>query len=209
MVVLTKKVLSKSEINNYVKDIQNVEESHKKSQHSIVENAGHTSFMNSIRSHPKVKAEFAKLWGCKPEELISSYDTYGYMRKGDAKTELWPHRDEPLSRRKRCYQGFVQLTDNINEGLVIWPNSDKNKIDPQEVDHKDGVLVKVKAGTLVIWDSKTVHCNINNGERDRIVMYVCMVPKYMLSKKAIKTLELCEKMKITTNHTPFFPIPHP
>ena len=40
-------------------------------------------------------------------------------------------------------------------------------------------------------------------------MYVCMVPKYMLSKKAIKTLELCEEMKITTNHTPFFPIPHP
>jgi hypothetical protein len=204
--MIIEKVLNKKEINNYINQIRNAENV-KKSKHSIVENAGHTSFMKSIRAHPKVKEAFAKLWNCKPEDLISSYDTYGIMQKGDPKQGLWPHRDEPLSRRKRCWQGFVQLTDNVNEGLVIWPDS--NEKDPKCVDHKDGVLVKVDAGTLVMWDSKTIHCNLNNGERERIAMYVCMVPKYMLSKKAIQILELCEKKQITTNHTPFFPVPHP
>ena len=206
MIMIIENVLNKTEIKNYIKQIRNFEH-FKKSKHGIVENAGHAPFMKDIRSNTKVKETFAKLWNCKPEDLISSYDTYGIMKKGDAKTELWPHRDEPLSRRKRCYQGFVQITDNINEGLVVWPDS-YNK-DPKYIDYKDSVIVKANAGSLVIWDSKTIHCNINKGERERIVMYVCMVPNYMLSKKAINILKLCEKNQVTTNHSPFFPIPHP
>lgn len=195
--IITKQVLNEREIEYYLREIKKHFSSANKSKYSIIKQGGHTTFMNKIREHPKVRQEFAKIWN--DNNLVTSYDSYGVMLKGDDPVPLWPHRDEPLSKRKRCYQGFVQLTSNENEGLVVWPNG-------LEDNYK---LIKVKAGTLVIWDSKLIHCNLNNGERDRIVMYVCMVPKDMVSKKALRKLERYKEQKITTGHSPFFPQAHP
>ena len=155
---------------------------------------------------------FAKIWNTSPDNLISSYDTYGVMLKGDTPTKLWPHRDESVTARKRTYQGLVQLTTNKDEGLVIWPDSHKPPyISPKDVERDMIVakLVTAPAGSLIVWDSRLVHCNLNNGLRDRFVLYVCMVPKTLVSKRALNKLKYYNANKLTTNHNPFFPVSHP
>lgn len=208
--VIINQVLSPTEIAEYLYEIKKTAYINK-SQHSMIKNGGHAPFMVKIRNNTKVKQVFADLWKCKPSDLVASFDTYGIMLKGDDPVPLWPHRDEHINMKKRCYQGFVQLTNNKNEGLVVWPESNKKPyISPDDVntDINAYKLVTARAGSLVLWDSKLVHCNLNNGERDRIVMYVCMVPKQKVSKSALAKLEKYNNNKITTNHTPFFPSPH-
>jgi hypothetical protein len=112
----------------------------------------------------------------------------------------------PFKKPDRCsIQGFVALTDNnpSTGGLVLVPYSHKNFINlqfvnveeqvwgdfitipPELTEHINPCLIQCKAGDLVLWDSRTFHCNtpaLIDQQDDtttnllRLVAYICMSP---------------------------------
>lgn len=147
----------------------------------------HSQFLWQTRLLSGVKKAFALIWNT--DDLIVSYDTGNVFRPWQYKREWathggWWHTDQnalKLDRQgKRCVQGLVTYFD-VNEntgGLCVIPgshhlheevsersaNGDKSmdyiaiKKDDTVLDNK-GMLIFAKAGDLILWDSRTVHCN--------------------------------------------------
>ena len=149
----------------------------------------------------------------------------------------------PFNKPNRCsIQGLVSLTDN-NEttgGLVVVLKSHNHFLDLRSTsnagrlygdyisvpvynplfDRLTPCLIKCKAGDLVIWDSRCVHCNTpalveddtsNQSELLRLVAYVCMSPISMFQPDpfAFETLEEFRQLRedyvrdgITCSHWP-------
>lgn len=148
----------------------------------------HSPFAWNIRCLPKVKEAFAAVWQTN-ELLVSFDATNvfrpwtlsrDYLTKGG-----WWHVDQnalkgPERQGKVCVQGLVTLYDATPHtgGLCVIPRSHLQHdafcqrapnasvlgdFVPIEVTDSvfetDGVLVGAKAGDLVLWDSRTIHCN--------------------------------------------------
>jgi hypothetical protein len=140
----------------------------------------------------------------------------------------------------------VALTDSneLTGGLVVLPDSHKHfdELRPLVRAEKDRVnfvrarqkhslikqlkprLVKCKAGDLVVWDSRCIHCNtpalddndeikeMTNSKQDkppqllRIVAYVCMSPTVMVASDKLeefrKIREECVRGRVTCTHWP-------
>ena len=107
-------------------------------------------------------------------------------------------------KNKCCIQGLVSLTDNEQRTLMVYEGShllhedyfyEGNRIYHNQINVKsDWQLIdedylttikdkskslKVSAGSLVLWDSRTLHQNQYGkaGSEERIVQYVCYLPK--------------------------------
>eukprot|EP00971_Amphidinium_carterae_P256231 5087384-Amphidinium_carterae.1 len=71
-------------------------------------------------------------------------------------------------------------------------------------------LVTCKAGDLVLWDSRTVHCNtpalstpITPGNRLlRACAYVCMTPKAWADERTLEDRRKGYEIRVTTSHWP-------
>ena len=148
----------------------------------------------------------------------------------------WFHTDQRFTvNEKHCIQGLVNLYD-VNEGDastkilknshkfhndfyeeyktdIKYPNKDWFKLDPEHVKYFEDkgcekILVKAKAGDLVLWDSRTFHCGsepIKTREKMnyRGVVYVCMTNRNRATKKHLeKRLKIFEAKRLTT-HSPF------
>lgn len=196
-----------------------------------------------IRQHPNVHKAFSEIWGTK--DLIVSYDAVGIQLPPE-QTKLysnefgdWRHIDQGNKKRGfMCIQGFINLedTDEQDGCLVVRPKShtkhdefmnkygndfkddfcllNKEHLDFYQ-DYKP-IRVKCKKGSLVLWDSRTVHANATaqlgrSTARHRVVVYVCMTPKSFCSKHASALVprksDLDKKLKYfnagrTTNHWP-------
>jgi ectoine hydroxylase-related dioxygenase (phytanoyl-CoA dioxygenase family) len=185
---------------------QKMKEAHNKtSPHGIFKfhKAGHTQHAWYIRTRPRVQEVFKTLWDT--DELVVSYDGACWISKSVKKKDsIWTHTDQaPCKEGLRCYQGFVALTSNKKRTLVVYEGShklhqqyakDRNLTSTkdwlliehdylQEIQHLKRVL-EVKAGSLVLWDSRTFHQNQYGTEpEDRIVQYVSFLPKSGRSKK--------------------------
>lgn len=148
---------------------------------------GQCPAMWQLRLLPKVKAAFAAIWGT--DDLIVSYDggnvflPYEYNREWRT-CGGWYHVDQNYLRPRRqgrvCVQGLVTLYD-ANEktgGLVVVPKSHKLhkefcERNPLAKSMGDFVpipvgdqvlaggasLVCAEAGDMIVWDSRTIHCN--------------------------------------------------
>ena len=170
---------------------------------------GHQRHAWYIRTNPKVKKVFSDIWkhyGSKnPEELITSFDGSCYIPSDwNKRDNYWTHTDQgsPSGGEEdhfKCIQGFVSLTHNQERTFRCYRGSHKlhsnyfkekgiksktnwHVIDENFTDkiQEDKIALKVKAGSLVLWDSRTFHQNqygkLGNGE-ERIVQYVCMFPR--------------------------------
>jgi ectoine hydroxylase-related dioxygenase (phytanoyl-CoA dioxygenase family) len=169
--------------------------------------AGHQRHAWYIRTRPKVQQYFTDLWKhyCSDDadELITSYDGSCYIESDCSKKDnYWTHTDQgsPSGGEEdelKCFQGFVALTSNSERTLVVYEGSHRvhadyfkikgkvstnwNIIDPEFiktiVDKKR--VLSVKAGSLVLWDSRTFHQNQYGKPKSeqRIVQYVCMLPR--------------------------------
>jgi ectoine hydroxylase-related dioxygenase (phytanoyl-CoA dioxygenase family) len=150
-----------------------------------------------IRTRNKVQKVFQHIW--KTDKLVTSFDGCCYIPSSVTKRDnCWTHTDQaPNKKGKICIQGFVALTTNEDRTLVVYEGShllhesymkeygetgSKNwlKIDPaylERIADKKKVL-HVKAGSLVLWDSRTFHQNQygEHGE-ERLVQYVCFLPR--------------------------------
>jgi hypothetical protein len=183
--------------------------------------AGHQKHAWYIRTRPKVQEVFNELWNT--DDLVVSFDGSCWISKEVKKRDnLWTHTDQaPNKKGLTCYQGFVALTDNVNRSLVVYEgshllhekyaeekklNSSKNWLLIEEeylsriADTKR--VLKIKAGSLVLWDSRTFHQNQYGGDckEERIVQYVSFLPRSGLSKKMYEKRKKYFLTRRTTSH---------
>ena len=203
--------------------------------HDIIESGGifkyhqvgQQRFNWLVRTNPKVQNIFKYLWDT--DELVVSFDGCCYYppEYNDDPT-YWTHTDQSSQKKGRhCIQGFVSLTSNVERTLVVYKGSHKlheqyfkdyniddasdwNILDENYVkrleDRKQ--VLKVDAGSLVLWDSRTFHQNTCGDPRcneERLIQYVCYLPKndfkndeqqQALRRKYFKNLR-------TTSHWPY------
>jgi len=166
---------------------------------------GHQRFAWEIRTNEKIQQPFKDIWST--DELVVSFDGCCYMDKNIKKENVtWTHTDQAPEKKKRCcIQGLVSLTDNEQRTFMVYEGShllhedyfyEGNRIyldqinvksDWQMIDEdylktiKDKCKVlKIPAGSLVLWDSRTFHqSQYGNPLRPekRLVQYVCYLPK--------------------------------
>lgn len=208
--------------------------------------------MWTVRTLPSVRAAFAALWNT--QDLLVSFDGGGAFRPTHTRPDLrtmggWWHCDQncrnPGRQGRVCVQGLVTLTvaNEWTGGLCVVPGSHKHhdaycRRHPLAKHQGDflpvpagdpileagGVLVCAEAGDLVLWDSRTIHCNTPGlrpaadapagkvpaaDELLRLVGYVCMTPAKwcpvdVLAKRAEAAQEFC-----STTHWPHAFVPRP
>ena len=187
---------------------------------------GHQEFAWFIRTRPQIINIFKKIWNT--DNLVVSFDGACYIPSDcKKKDKIWTHTDQASNDSKlKCFQSFVSLTNNENRSLVVYEKShlihekyfkerqisnskNWNLIDHdflKEIEYSKKIL-KVNAGDLVIWDSRTFHQNQygDSNNEERIVQYICYLPKnvkennYNIQKKREKYfLE-----RRTTSHWPY------
>ena len=146
---------------------------------------GQSVCMWQARCLPRVCDAFATIWGT--HDLLSSFDGANVFRpwadRPERRTEGgWYHVDQgPGKSGCHCVQGFLTLTDATYQtgGLVVVPGSHRGHDElcvrlahlnqpgrdfvPVPLDDvslsQGALLVCARAGDLVIWDSRTIHCN--------------------------------------------------
>ena len=142
---------------------------------------------------------FKQLW--KTDELVTGFDgCCHYQADYIGEPNFWTHTDQS-SRKKgvHCYQSFLSLTNNSERTFVVYKGShllhEKYFKDRDiDIEHDWYVLdedyieeikdtqdiLDVKAGDLVIWDSRTFHqntCGTPSCEEERLIQYLCFLPK--------------------------------
>jgi len=203
---------------------------------------GHCSFCWFIRTLPRVKQVFASIWGT--SKLIVSFDGGNifrpHQRPGCHRQRTmsgWWHVDQGRHKRGRHgVQGLVSLFDATayTGGLCVVPKSHRLHEDlmsytttsPDGQDFvvvpapqinpavRSGVLVTCKAGDLVLWDSRTIHCNTpsvdeplaekgyDEAELLRAVAYVCMTPCRFASRATLRQRRKAAVVGMGTSHWP-------
>jgi ectoine hydroxylase-related dioxygenase (phytanoyl-CoA dioxygenase family) len=146
----------------------------------------------------------------------------------------WYHFDQAFTKREKCcIQGFVNLEESGHDdgALMVYERSHllfnkfaskfglkvRNKnfymIKPEQelwLREQKGIReVKVLApkGSLVLWDSRTAHCNVGpcNGRKDplfRYVAYISMVPIDHATEADLKNKRDAFLKRETTSHWP-------
>lgn len=135
----------------------------------------------------------------------------------------WWHVDQsPLAHPDLdCIQGLIDLydADETTGGFCVIPGSMHKFSELSNVRHsRDFVAIPVKhdilkvqgqllchrAGDLVLWDSRTAHCNHPALERPatdpndllRLTVYVCMTPYAKASARTIQRRKLAYKYMV-------------
>jgi hypothetical protein len=152
--------------------------------------------------------------------------------RGWYKNKLWLHVDQSFTDNSfKCIQSWVTAYD-IDEGdatlaflekshlfhedfgreFDIKDKSNWYKLNDDEKQfyiNNDCILKKIKCpkGSLVLWDSRTIHCGIEP-LRNRIkpnfraIIYLCYLPRSLSTQKQIeKKIKAFEKLR-TTSHWP-------
>jgi len=205
---------------------------------------GHSRFCWFVRTLPAVRASFASIWGT--EKLVSSFDGGNVFRPyhiggadGPSHRTLggWWHVDQGRTKRGlHAVQGLVSLYDATARtgGLCVVPGSHRTHADLMSyaaMNDNDYVavpeptlnpvlqgarLVTCKAGDLLLWDSRTIHCNTPApdplsaterlpGEADallRAVCYVCMTPRRWASRATLRARRAAFAAGIGSTHWP-------
>ena len=205
---------------------------------------GHSRFLWFLRTRPVVKRAFEKIW-C-TDALIASFDGGNVFRPyhcgtdGRSKRTIggWWHVDQGREKLGRhAVHGFVSLYDATatTGGLCVVPSSHRCHKDllsyaaMNENDYvvvpepglnplvRGGKLVACKAGDLVLWDSRTVHCNTpalepppttgdeggsSPAELLRAVGYVCMTPKRWASRGTLRMRRRAFAAGVGSTHWP-------
>ena len=187
---------------------------------------GIKNLLGILDLNEKVQRVFKHLWDT--EDLVVSFDGCCWMDKDINKIDkIWTHSDQgPKIKGVSCYQSFVSMTDNEEKTLIVYEGSHKllhnyykekeitntgnwNLIDKDYLKSINSLKrkLKVNAGDLVLWESRTFHQNTygkKNTEK-RLVQYVSFLPKNNeLNSKAMqkKRLKYFETLR-TTSHWPY------
>jgi len=199
---------------------------------------GQSEFLWNVRSSRQVKKVYARIWD--NQQLLVSFDGCGIFRdwryNPTWKTSGgWNHVDQnPKVKPDRCcIQGFVSLTDQSEKtgGLIVYPRTHLRFTELSDVVTRSidfvkvpdthpimdqgktlGKLVHCRAGDLVLWDSRTVHCNspataVEERNKDepvdllRIVAYVSMSPTVFVHDQTLDEFREKRKQLVENNCT--------
>lgn len=192
--------------------------------------AGQMQAIWDIRLSSGVQSVFEEMYG--DNDLLSSTDGFCWMSplyKGNDRS--WLHVDQSHHKLgRRCIQGYVNITsshDASSGSLYVVPGShnkhtamanrqrcqangkDWFKFNDEERLLLGGEAVRVHGGvgSLVLWDSRTAHCNIAperstpmEQRKERCVVYVCMQPRAWCSKANLaKKARAFDNFRMTTH----------
>jgi len=203
---------------------------------------GQSPFMWKLRLMPRVKSAFESVW--KTKDLIVSFDggnvfrPWAYNSKWKTKGG-WYHVDQnshrPGRKGKVCVQGLITLLPANGEtgGLTVIPGSHKHHTEMCErseiaknigdfvpVDNDDSlldngaVLLCAEPGDLILWDSRTIHCNspalgetaeVDKKDNSRLLRacgYVCMTPSSFATKEVLAQRKEGYIHNYSTSHWP-------
>lgn len=155
--------------------------------------------------------------------------------KGWYQDNDWFHVDAAYSRSEfECVQGLItgydvneddatlsvlegshNLHQKFAEEFKVESNQDWFKLSKEELDfyYENDCRrhnIKAKAGSLVLWDSRTVHCGMEplktrKEPNFRLVTYVCMTPRKWCSDKNLATRRNALEELYMTSHCPHRP----
>eukprot|EP00299_Pterocystis_sp_00344_P006068 c17829_g1_i1.p1 GENE.c17829_g1_i1~~c17829_g1_i1.p1 ORF type:complete len:329 (-),score=50.83 c17829_g1_i1:43-1029(-) len=210
---------------------------------------GQSEFLWFLRGLPAVKKAFAQVWGT--DDLITSFDGANAFRPWSVDPDWrtmgsWYHTDQNGITKPGLHmvQGLVSLYDSTAEtgGFVAVPQSQQHhrqvceRAGATEKTHdfvkmvpNDPVLnlcpppslICARAGDLILWDSRTIHCNcpgivpptstfarirsyFRPAQVDllRLVGYICMCPRSAAPPEVLEERKNAFKNQVTTNHWP-------
>lgn len=201
---------------------------------------GHAQFCWDIRQNPKIINIFSILWKTPPEQLLTSFDgaafhfppeetNRGWHRK------TWYHTDQSFMRSDfECIQSWITGYD-VEEGDATLAFFEKSHIHHKEFQETHNITdksnwyklsekeqsfyqntgcpemrIKCPAGSMVFWDSRTIHCGTEctkNRKKQKIrnVVYICMTPRSKASESDLKKKRKALIEKRTTSHWPHKP----
>ncbi|KAJ3270413.1 hypothetical protein HK104_004922 [Borealophlyctis nickersoniae] len=142
--------------------------------------------------------------------------------------KLWPHRDQaPNLQTFACVQGQLNLRSNLHPtdgGLVLYPGTHtidwgarypkstnysnhyySPPYDEAETSPSNARVIRSPAGSLIIWDSRLIHCNRPPSPQSgstRAVVYICMMPRSLATEATLKERIELHKKHCTTGHWP-------
>lgn len=210
---------------------------------------GQSDFMWTTRLLPKVKQAFAAIWDTGDLLVsfdgANAFRPWRYRPEWRTNGG-WYHIDQNALRPRRqgkiCVQGVVTFTaaNEHTGGLVVVPGShhDHEGVcqrskhaehagdylrlhghDPVLADADCAALVCAEPGDLLLWDSRTVHCNtpalaadedespasaasLEERELLRLAAYVCMTPGILATPEVAKARQGLFQRNCTTTHWP-------
>ena len=198
---------------------------------------GHAPFIWNLRENPKCLEVFSKLWSCAPDELLVSFDGASFHMPSEATNIGWRrkvtfHCDQSYQRNAfECVQSWVTGCD-VNEGdatLAYYEGShllhgEFAKAFPEAVtrenwlqlepnhetfysDRCEKKFITCPKGSMVLWDSRTIHCGVEpvKGRENpniRCVVYLCYTPRSLSNKKELEKKQKAFTEKRMTTHWP-------
>ena len=204
---------------------------------------GHAQFIWNVRTNPKVLQVFAKLWSCKQEDLLVSFDGASFHFPPEVTgwgwvntNKTWLHSDQSYSKPQfECVQSWVNAydTDDSDATLTVLEGSNRfhkefadtfkpenktdwNLLDQAQLDWYEKtkkctrVNIKCPAGSLVLWDSRTIHCGTEpdssrTKSNYRCCVYLCYTPRSLATQsKLASKIKAWEELR-TTSHWPHRP----
>jgi hypothetical protein len=195
---------------------------------------GHSKLAWNVRRNRDVISVFEKIWNVNKPDLVTSFDGISIHLPPEVTNKGWfrnsvLHTDQSYTRPNfECIQSWVTAYD-VNEGDATLTFLESSNIkhaefartfpdqdltddwhqlkDPAEIAFYNGCeqkSIKCPAGSMVFWDSRTIHSGqeaMKTREQPnmRCVVYVCMLPRGNCNmNKKIKAFE----ERRTTNHHP-------
>ena len=205
--------------------------------HGIIQHymAGQSKVVWDVRTNPKIINIFKELWDDK--DLLTSFDGLCVMKPpnhgGSTRSKSWYHLDQGHNKvGKHCIQGLLNLEETtINDGsFMVLPGSHKCH---QEFYKENNIKTKtdwykfttddyswyinkgfqpkrleIPKGSVVLWDSRSVHCNVPPTKKStnfRYVIYICMTPERLSTDKILdKRIKAFKELRMTS-HWPHDP----
>jgi len=177
--------------------------------------AGHSEFMWNLRENEKILTIFSSLYNCSNDELLAIFEGFSFLLPPETTNENWYKQcDEKYyfnnnyfaDINKIKFKSFVTINDiNENDATISFfedstkcfdklkSKSYKNNSEIKEkylINKYLNETIKCKAGSLVIWDSRLIHCEIKP-KRGRLnpnvknIAYLSYVPKNYVSANFI------------------------
>jgi len=201
---------------------------------------GHSQICWDLRQNEKIINIFEKIWNCPKDDLLVSFDGFSFCLPPEITNKGWEHNtwfhtDQSYLRNDfECVQSWITAND-IEEGdgtLAIMEGSHQyheefknkfnindssdwyklNSIEEKFYENKKCEYKKIKCpkGSLVLWDSRTIHYGANPVKKRknpnfRSIIYLCYMKKELCSIKDIIKKQNMFHKKQTTNHWPCKP----
>lgn len=201
---------------------------------------GQSQFVWDVRQNEKVVDIFSKIWERPKEDLLVSFDGASFHFPPEETNRgwyrnTWYHTDQSYLRPDfECIQSWVTAYD-VDPGDATLAFMESSNIYHEEFAKKFEIKdksdwykhtreeqrfyedkgceekrVTCKAGSMVFWDSRTIHCGTEavkkrDEKKLRNVVYICMTPRDRATEANLKKKRTAfENLRMTT-HTPHKP----